>query len=228
MSVIDKLIQAWKEADEHERFIIQQRQRQAELARYQEKYWKIALILWEVTCANSTQLKVIPQKLPKQQATQDYIKPKSLYKHEYRLKRTPGNDIMSDGRVFKHEVKKILFNELLSLSFANFNIDITEDDNYYFVTIYGNNIIIGLPLSPRTGKLFINEFYNALNDVLYPAYDVQYSTSTHGEIKDGFTLLLYSQGEFVPSVTRRDPTTGNVFLSRRPVCSSGNTYLAVV
>lgn len=227
MEIVDSFVQAWKDIDETEKYLAQQRKRQEILHQYQQKYWQIALILWEVACANSSQLGIIQQKLPKQQSTQDYVKPKSLFRYEYRLKRTPGNDLLSDSRVFKHEVKKLLNDEFLLLGFSGFSIVVTEDNNYYFVSISGSNIIVGRPLSPRIGTLFVNSFYNANCNIFYPVYDVQFSTSTYNGINDNKPITLYSEGEFVASITRRD-IMGNVFLSRKPVCSCGSSYLVLV
>jgi hypothetical protein len=227
MGLIDKIIQAFEDDEKAQQHNAALRQRQAALRLYQERYWKIALILWEVTCANQVLLKVAPQKLPKQLATQDYTKPASLNVYQFRLKRTPGNTPCSDSAVLPREIKKLLYNEFLSLNFSGLSIDCEEDTYYYYLIISGDNLVIGRPLSPRIGALFINSFYNADYDQFFPAFDVQYPNSTHGGIKDGAAITLYSEGEFVPSRAMRDPI-GGVYLSRRPVCSFGNSYLAVI
>jgi hypothetical protein len=227
VGLFEKAVEAWKKADRHEQHIASQQRLREALQRYQMRYWQIALILWEVICANQMALKVIPQKFPKQLATQNYNNPKSFNRFDFKLKRTPGNTPCSDTAVLTREVEKFICNELLSLNFTGVNVKCEEDTYYYYLTITGNNLMIGRPMSPRIGRLFINRFYDADYDLFYLAYDVQYSTSTYGGIKDGATITLYSEGELIQSRTMRDPM-GNIFLSRTPVCSCGNSYWAVI
>jgi hypothetical protein len=228
VGIIGKIKQGFKEVAECEKFVADQRKRQAELTQYWDNYWECALVLWEIVTTNQTLLKVHTQKEPK------FLKPtpytnKNTNKYEFVLYRLPNNTPQSDGAVLRHEVSRIIKQYLSSCNFIGIDVDCEETVYTYIVTISIPGLAMGRPMSSKIGRLSVRRYYDVFNDLNYNAFTIKYfDSSSFVEIKDNASILLYNEGQFLQSTTRRD-AYGNISLSRLPFnpnFSSG--YLIIV
>lgn len=215
MSIFDKVVQAFKDVDENEKYFAQQRKQQEALTQYWERYWSCALVMYEIICANSTLLKVTPPREPKWLMPVKYAID-SLNSFNYVLNRVNTNTPVSDGAVISYEVASIIKDYLTLCRFSGVNVDCREDTYKYYLTVGGSGFTLGRPMSNKIGMLFVNRFYDAVNNLYYYAFDIKYfDDSTYGAIRDGTIISLYHEGQFMKNITSRD-TFGNPCLSRLP------------
>lgn len=215
MGVLKKLAQTWVETGEFLDFMDAKQRHQDSLQVFWEEYWRIALTLWELVRANHSVIKVhapsepIGLQLPN-------LEPKQLSVFPYSL--TLSNSC-NDGEAAASplKVKHILEVGLATLGFSGIEVKCRPDSNHYYITVVGSaGYILGRPMSPRFGVLFVNQFYNALTDFYIDAFDVRFfDGSKYGWIRDNAIIKLYHNGQLVPSITRRD-INFNPVLSRLP------------
>lgn len=228
MGAIGKFVKAVIEAESPDKWLARQRQQQDAFASYWDRYWNCGLVVWEIAHANSGFLKIMPP------AEAKWLKPqihqvKDMNTFDYVLNRHFANTPQADGAVLSKEVEQKIEQFLLLCDFIGVCVKCEEDTYKYYLSVGGSGFKLGHPMSNKIGRLFVNRFLDVSTNLYFNAFDLRYfDNSTYGGICDGATIKLYHEGQFLQTITRRDPL-GNIGLSRLPFrVRADYSYLAVV
>jgi len=228
MGLIEKAAKLWKDAEEQEKAAYMLRQRIDAIQQYWEKYWRLGLVLWEITLAASSRLKIHAEKEPK------WLKPsahsiKNLNEFDYVLNRHSSNVPGSDGVVMPHVVCEIIETYLTQCGFKDMDVKCAGNSFTYGIRVSGIGMTMGKPMSTKIGVLYIHQFYHPQYDLIIDAFDIRYfDGSSHNGIRDGVQIKIYHEGHFISTITGRD-AAGRPCLSRLPFKARPEYgYLALV